>query len=302
MRLEIIKNTVTSKVARQILIGRKHSPTLLFAGGVVGVGATVVLACRATLKLDDVISEAERAREAVNAKNLSDHNHGKQMAKVKITLVKDVVKLYTPAIGFGVVSISALTGSHVVLSRRNIALTAAYKAVEESLAQYRERVREEFGEEKELEIRRGSLTELSKSNDSEEYSVGKDERYETFPLPLKYSQYARFFDELNENWQRCYENNLYFIVMQQNYANDKLHKKGHVFLNEVYDLLGIERTKAGSVVGWVLNSETGDNQIDFGIYNPANEKARDFVNGREPAILLDFNVDGLIFDKIEKKR
>jgi hypothetical protein len=64
-------------------------------------------------------------------------------------------------------------------------------------------------------------------------------------------------------------------------------------------MLGIDRSKAGSVVGWVITKEgTGDNFIDFGVFDGDNPRARDFVNGREGSILLDFNVDGVIYDKI----
>jgi hypothetical protein len=73
-----------------------------------------------------------------------------------------------------------------------------------------------------------------------------------------------------------------------------------VFLNEVYRAIGADHTQAGSVVGWIL-SDTGDNYIDFGVFNGQDgDRIRDFVNGREGAVLLDFNVDGLIWDKIGK--
>ena len=91
-----------------------------------------------------------------------------------------------------------------------------------------------------------------------------------------------------------------FLRAQQQYANDKLIAQGHLFLNEVYDMLGLPRTKAGAIVGWVYddNNAVGDNFVDFGIYDVHRETARDFVNGYERSILLDFNVDGVIYDLI----
>ena len=91
-----------------------------------------------------------------------------------------------------------------------------------------------------------------------------------------------------------------FLKDQQRYANDILKSKGHLFLNEVYDMLSIPRTKAGQVVGWIYDEKhpVGDNFVDFGIYDIYNERARDFVNGYERTILLDFNVDGNILDMI----
>jgi hypothetical protein len=115
------------------------------------------------------------------------------------------------------------------------------------------------------------------------------------------SQYARFFDELADCWERNPEYNIAFLRCQQNYANDKLNARGHVFLNEVYDMLGVERTSAGNVVGWLRDGPNSDGYIDFGIWDANNAKAIDFVNGREGAILLDFNVDGPILNMIDKR-
>jgi hypothetical protein len=116
--------------------------------------------------------------------------------------------------------------------------------------------------------------------------------------PNGVSQYARFFDESCVQWSKTPEYNLTFLNCQQNYANDLLHSRGHVFLNEVYDMLGIPRSQAGAVVGWVLGKDNDVGYIDFGIYDGNRMRARDFVNGYERSILLDFNVDGVIYDLI----
>lgn len=116
-----------------------------------------------------------------------------------------------------------------------------------------------------------------------------------------YSDYARFFDELCPGWTKDAEYNLNFLRIQQQYANEILKTKGHIFLNEVYDLIGIPHTKAGQVVGWVYDKDNpiGDNFVDFGLYNLETEQNVEFVNGRKRTILLDFNVDGNILDRIE---
>ena len=115
--------------------------------------------------------------------------------------------------------------------------------------------------------------------------------------PSKKSVYARFFDEYSPQWTAYPEQNLVFLKHTESMMNDMLLAKKHVFLNEVYDALGIERTSAGAVVGWVLNGD-GDNFISFGMYDFDSERGRAFINGNEHSILLDFNVDGVIFDKI----
>ena len=107
------------------------------------------------------------------------------------------------------------------------------------------------------------------------------------------SQYARFFDETCPSWSKNSEANLMFLKLQQQFANDMLKARGVLYLNEVYAMLGIPRTKAGQVVGWKydLENPSGDNYVDFGIFD---EKNKSFVNGFERSILLDFNVDGII--------
>lgn len=302
MDLKVIKNAVTSKVARQILIGQKHSPELLFAGGVVGVAGTVILACRATLKVESALDTAdekrnqiERALKVSDPKRYSQRDAKRDRGLVKIHLAKDITKLYAPAVGLGVASIAALTGSHVILTKRNVAITAAYKVLDEGFNQYRERVREEFGEEKERELRHDIRESTVQIHDTHKGEV-RDVHVKT---PGRASIYARFFDELNDNWKNNYELNLMFLTMVQNHCSDRLHAKGHLFLNEVYDELGFPRSKAGQVVGWIVTE--GDCYVDFGIHDVSNPKKRDFVNGFEPAILLDFNVAGPIYDLIEKR-
>ena len=204
-----------------------------------------------------------------------------------------IVKLYIPAVIVGGLSIAALTKSHNILTRRNVALTAAYSALEKGFDEYRARVVEKYGEDEDRNLRYG--TEQVEIVDEK----GK-KKLVTRVGPGEPSVYARFFDNGSTSWNKEPEYNLIFLKCQQNYANDLLHSRGHVFLNEVYDMCGIPRSKAGAVVGWLLskNGET-DNWINFGVFDGRTEIARDFVNGREGAILLDFNVDGVIYDKID---
>lgn len=109
--------------------------------------------------------------------------------------------------------------------------------------------------------------------------------------------YARWFDETCMAWTNDSESNKFFILMQQSYANELLKAKGHLFLNEVYDMFGIPRTRAGQVVGWIYDVQNpiGDNFVNFGLYEQYNAK---FINGYEKSVLLDFNVDGEIVSRI----
>lgn len=291
--MKFIPQGVTRTIGRQILTAKKHSPALFFGVGVVGVVGGTVLACRATLKLSDTLDTISKEVGNVKASRVDDKvevekdvEYQSSLAKVYLTGSFEIVKLYAPAVIVTGASIASLTGSHVILTRRNAALTAAYAALAKGFDEYRSRIREEIGEEREL-----TLYHALEWQDVEG-SEGKIQELVTDPG--KWSPYVRFFDETSPNWQKQAEYNRHFVQCQQNYANHLLQARGHVFLNEVYDMLGLERSSEGQVVGWVIDGD-GDNFLDFGIYEAVNA---DFLDNREPSIILDFNVDGIIYDKI----
>lgn len=297
MDLKTLAQFATSKTARPLLHVRKHSPALLFGVGVVGVVGTVVLASRATLKLDEVLQEAN---DALNkALTLEHHDYSEQdrnhdVFLIKVKTVGRVAKLYAPSVIVGTLSIAALTGAHVTLTRRNLALTAAYAGLDKAFRQYRERIVEELGADKERELRYDLVDAevLTKAPDGSTVTKIVKTRG-----PRGYSQYAMLFDEGNKNWQKERMYNSYFIQNIQSYANVKLRANGHLFLNEVYDMLGLPRTRAGCIVGWIINSAHGDSYVDFGVFSGDELVAFDFVTGEEQAIWLDFNVDGPIWDQ-----
>ena len=298
--MKFISMSATRQVGRAVLQLKKNSPHLFFAGGLVGSVTSTVLACRATLKLPETKAKIKADIQAVKDRKenpqlvagldreYTERDYVHDITYVYGQSVLALVKLYGPAAVLGVASVGAMTGSHVQLTRRNSALTATAAALSKAYDDYRERVRAEVGEEKELALHR-ALTEQQATIE------GKKETVAITGDPDKWSPYMRFFDDASPNWQKDSELNQIFLKCQQNYANHLLQARGHVFLNEVYDALGLERTRAGAVVGWVLNGETSDNFIDFGVYEAYNEK---FVNGDERVALLDFNVDGVIYNLI----
>ena len=285
----------------------KHSPEILMGVGVAGVITTTVMACRATMKLDDILVEAAETREKIKevAENPAyEDKYTEEDAKKDLVInytqtAAKVAKLYAPAVAVGVVSVGCLLGSHDILRKRNAALSAAYLTVDKSFKEYKQRVIDRVGEEVEKEIRYGIKAEeiIETVTDEEGNETTVSETVKTMN-PTLYSDYARFFDEASPCWQNDPEYNLMFLRAQQQYANDLLRAKGRLFLNDVYDMLGIEKTKAGQIVGWVYDRENpnGDNFVDFGIYDMSKERVRAFVNGYETNILLDFNVDGNIWD------
>ena len=301
-----IKNSVTLVFGRGGLLLKKHSPELLMVTGVVGIVASTVMACRATLKVGEIFEESkenlekiEIAHETVSKEVYSDQDYNKDKMINGVQTGIKVIKLYGPAVLIGVAGIGCILGSHGIMRKRNLALVAAYKAVEQSFKDYRSRVVVEYGEEKDRLLKNGIVqTKVSVLEIDENGKTKKTQKVVETADPNGLSQYARFFDEASVNWSKTPEYNLTFLKCQQNYANDLLKSRGHIFLNEVYDLLGIPRSQAGAIVGWTRDAEFGDGFVDFGIFDGTRERVRDFVNGYERNILLDFNVDGVVYDLI----
>ena len=321
-----LMNSVTRTFGKLNFQIKKHSPEILVVAGVVGVVTSAVMACKATTKVNDILEESktkvdqihgvladdskrfkevEENGEMTKVEVYSEEDSKKDLAIVYVQTAAKFVKLYGPAVVLGALSITSILASNNILRKRNVALAAAYATVDKSFKDYRGRVVERFGKELDRELKYNL-----KSEEIEETVVdekGKEKKIKKTITTVGdnhfSSDYARFFDEWCTGWTKDAEMNLFFLKRQQDYANDMLKSRGYVFLNEVYDMLGIARTKAGQIVGWVYDEEkpNGDNYIDFGIYDIYKEGARDFVNGRERSILLDFNVDGNILDLVETR-
>ena len=285
----------------------KHSPEILAGVGVVGVVGSLVLACKATTKLSDILEDSKEQLDKIKevaADPAYEEKYSQDDAKKDTTITyvqtaMKVTKLYAPSVILCASSLGCLLASNNILKKRNAALSAAYMTVDKSFKEYRKRVADRFGEEVEKEIRYNIKAEEITKVDEDGNEVTETVKVmDGTDDPNSYSDYARFFDESCAAWQNDAEYNLTFLKAQQQYANDLLKARGRLFLNEVYRMLGIDETKAGQVVGWVYNPDnpTGDNFVDFGIYNMQRERVRAFVNGYEPNILLDFNVDGVIWN------
>jgi len=282
-----VPSGITRSFGRQILVTKKNSPHIFFAGGIIGITGATVLACKATLQLETHLEDIKvKVNIAKTSPEVPEDKRETSVAAAYIVGSARIVKLYGPAIALGTVSIAALAGSHIQLTRRNAALSATLALVSQAYEDYRFRVRQELGDEKELSLYRGIVEKEEEVDGKKQISKIGD--------PTKHSPYARFFDEMSINWEKNAELNRIFVQCQQSYMNQLLHARGHVFLNEVYDALGLERSQAGAIVGWVRQGD-GDGYIDFGMFVPDNAR---FVNNMERSCLLDFNVDGVIYDKI----
>lgn len=274
-----------------LVLGKKYAPEILTGVGIVGVVTSAVLASRATLKLEPVTDEVKERLDDLKTRENSGQEVVKERTYVYTTGALRIMKLYAPSVTLGAVSIACILGGHGILRRRNVALLAAYRTIEEGFREYRKRVIDELGAEKDQEFLYGTIESTVVDEET-----GKKKKVRIVD-PNGLSSYARIFEETNKNWEKVSEYNLLFLRSQQNYANDRLKARGYLFLNEVYEMLGFDKSQAGQVVGWVV-SRDGDNYIDFGIYEERNADAVNTSSRASQIYRLDFNVDGVIIDKI----
>jgi len=284
---------------------KEKSPEILLGIGITSGLAAIVTASLATLHVKEILDEREKnlkdVETALNDKDIQKsgkytEEDGKNDRFIIFSkTVVSIFKLYAPTIGLATLSVVSILSAHKIISGRNAAMVAAYTALQEGFNKYRDNVRKDVGEEKDREYFSGSKFE-KKTIVDEETGEKKKVVEEVFDENSSPSVYSKFFDEFNPNWERNAEYNRMFLQNQQNWANDKLKANGYLFLNDVYDMLGIDRTSAGQLVGWVLD-KNGDNFVDFGLFKD-DETHRAFINNYEKSILLDFNVDGIVYDKI----
>lgn len=310
-----MKTELMNKVSRSLhKVGfkfKKHSPEILVVAGVAGIVTSTVMACKATTKVDDIVDEAKETIDKIhNSVNKGLHTSdgeeyteevaNKDLAIVYIQTGVKFVKLYGPAVALGVASIGCMIGSNRILRKRNVALAAAFKAVDTSFKEYRGRLIDRFGKDLDKELRFNikakEVEEQIIDENGNETTVTKT--VEVIDPNTAHSLYSVVWCEGSNGWTRNAELNKVFLIQQQNYANDRLKMNGVLTLNEVYDMVGAPRTAYGQIAGWVWTEDgtIGDNFVDFGIFDIHNEKACDFVNLKERSIVLDFNCIGNILE------
>lgn len=302
-KTEIMKS-VNGVISKAVMKLKKHSPEILVVAGIAGTVVSAVLACKATTKVAEILDETKGTLDtihegmetgAINGQEYTNEDGKKDTVVVYAQTGMKLAKLYGPAIILGTLSITSILASNNILRKRNVALGAAYAAIDKSFKEYRGRVIERFGEQVDTELKYGI-----KAKKFEEIEVdpetGKEKKVKKTVMvadPNLQSDYAVYFDSKSRNYETNPDYNRMFLKAQQAFANDKLQTRGHLFLNEVLDDLDLPRTPAGQIVGWTKDGPDG--YVNFRIV----EVERETEDGRhEPALLLDFNVEGNIWEKM----
>ena len=279
-------------------------PEILLVGGIASIVGGTVVACKATLNVPEHICDKDT--RIMNEIDSIPAPNNKDIARVKtaayLELGAKMAKDYAvPALLIGG-GIAMVVGGHNQLRSRLGALGAAYATLENAYSNYREKVIEDYGEEVDRRYRYGTVAEKI-----EETTVTKSGKEKTKTTVIEtvhangegYSMYTRYFDAYNSDQHtNNLEYNKDFLILQQNAANEMLQRRGYLFLNEVYDMLGFAAIPEGQLVGWIGS----DKYVDFGLFEARNADCIDFVNsnnnGKDHIFVLDFNVDGVMWDLI----
>lgn len=309
-----MKKTELATKAGQILVKtklgiKKHSPEILVAAGIsTGIVATIV-ACKQTIKANDIVAEARKSLQNIedvkelaanNEVEYTEENEQEDRKTIGMQVAVGMVKTYALPVGLGVLSITCILAGHHILKKRNVALAAAYSALSTDFMNYRKRVVDKYGKDVDFMLKNGLEKQII-ANRVVDPKTGEVKETKEEVLTYegdKLSQYARVFDEVGSTqWTPSADHNRAFLLMEQNYFNERIRTRGYIFLNEVYERLGFRPTKAGSVVGWVYQNADYEG-IDFGIFTAHTQKAAEFLEGTEPSIILDFNVQGDILSLV----
>lgn len=289
--MKYVPKSLSRAVGKTVLKAQKNSPTILFVAGVGGAITATVLACRATLRVNDVLDDHEkdladlgRVYQRDNAMVLKEHD--REQAYIYMRTIARIAKLYGPAVGVGACSVVCLTKSHNILMQRNAALTSAYVSLQTFLDGYRGRVREEVGESREKDLYYAStpveLVEDTKDGPKKIYGS----------TPGIGSPYAVIWGPGNWAFQDSPEHNVSFIRIQEQLMTDMLRSKGYLFLNDIYDRFDLPNTAAGQICGWMIDHDKSDDFVEI-LETPMHDGSG--------AFMLDFNIAGPVFELLDKK-
>lgn len=288
---------MTRKFGKVVLNAKRYSPELLLGAGIVVGAAGIVMACKASMKVPDILEEHNEAVEAIPTVDSEGNRDAKVVMPLYFHTAGELMKVYAPAFLLETFSVACILTSHGIMKKRNLALAVSLNGVSKAFKDYRKRVVDEIGAEMDQKFAYGTekktATVVEKDKKGRDHTLEKEFDGVTGDGAMKYSEYAKIFDESNPNWEKASGLNVNFLVARQAQANDMLRAKGYLFLNDVYKLLGFPETMVGQVAGWIYDKENpvGDNYIDFGFCENSG-----FMNCFDPSTWLDFNVDGDILN------
>lgn len=301
---------------------KKASPTIMIVGAAIGGVTAAVLACKATIKAQDILNEHNTAVKTIHTtkeqieqgviqldegESYTEKDFKNDITTTYVQTGLKLAKVYAPAVTLGAVSLGCMFGSHHIMSKRNASLTAAYIALDKAFEEYKSRVSDRFGSRVQEELEHNiKAVELESKSTNEQGVEETIKEYKDIAMQHT-SPYTCIFDETVDTWQPDNMMNRTYLFLMEQSANKRLRTQGHLFLNDVLASLGTHggvtlKTPEGQIVGWIYdpNDPTRQSHVDFGVTNyvEGDEALNSFINGGERSVMLRFNCDGPIIDKI----
>lgn len=312
-----IFNKLAAKAAPFVFQAKKHAPIALIT---FGIGATTVGAYKLAKAVDktEVIFDNHRAirRDMDGRYDTNDEYNDLEYRSDRVsTLVhtgSSLAKTLAPSVGILSLGVVSTLAGYKVIRGRLVATTATLATVSTRFADYRSRVVEDVGIDKDMEYLTNTRIEKVKEKYVDEEGKTRTKTVEVLKEGTgEYSPYSYIWSEdtslqYQNNSNQFY--NITFLKRAQDWANDHLRLRGHLFLNEVLDYLGLDRTFEGVTAGWLWDPSlsTGDQFVDFGIFDlstgelmPKTKQMALFMNGQAEAVWLDFNVEGSIHERFQ---
>jgi hypothetical protein len=296
-----------------------RSPELLIGAGVVGLVGAAVVAVRRGVRWHsaakaEIVHDLETIKKAEGSPQYTREDKVQDYARVIGKGVWSFTQIYGPSVAAGVASVVSILAGTGVLKGRLAAMTSAAATAQAALERYRSRVREKLGEDADYEF----AYEVSAKKGKIKHEDGTKESLVTYHLVpssgewMAASPYSRLWDENAMEW--CANRDIQFLTLRslENHFNQELNARGVVFLNDVYKALGLPMSKDAALVGWIKDYEKpkmaklaaelgrvpGDGVISFGVFENESPSARAYLAGDDNRVVLDFNVDGVIYDLI----
>lgn len=300
----------------------KYSPEICMVVGFATGIATIVTACKATLKSGDILDDLANAKAEIEEKEQAaaeageSFNKGLEMTKAYKDVAVGFTRLYGPTAALGAISAASFLGAYGIIKGRNTRLLGVSAASIQGLKEYRQRVVDKYGEEADRELASGVVNKdvLIKEVNPETGEVDTDKKnVPTMDQVMMEdpSNYDRIFARGLAKACQSYDPNTNeaFLQGQQTFFTYLLQTKGYVFLSEVYESLGFPVTPESRLVGWILDyadPNYRDKKVSFGNLMKVYNRDGDFIfpTGRveqsyiDSGYYLTFNVDGLIWNLI----
>lgn len=314
MNLPVIFSKILAGVKgfgnKALIVGKKHAPEICFGLGVAGFVGTIAGTVHATNQTHEILEKKENLEEVCNEclenknGNYTRKIYDEDIKRIRRETRKRLFKAWWPVGTLGAGSVISFFSGFRILNGRYLGAAAAYKTLEAGYERYRQKVIERFGAEVDQELMDIQASEIQKMlKKEEEQQKADDEKGKKKKKALEQGNSIVLFDDRSEHWRRYWipDMVLDYLSVKENECNDKRKINGIIFENEVRDILGVERTSEGQVLGWK------DKPVDFGLFNGSDiavKRCRNVLsierNG-DIHVPIQLEPEGIMFDRIKKK-